>query len=124
MAKKEPAPEGGPDVVAPPPLLFLAPLAAGLALDRLFPLPPLPRAVRPAGLPLLGAGVGLLGWFFSTMVRAGTPIDVREVPTTLVETGPFKFTRNPAYLGMALTYTGINLLAGGRWPLLCCRAHC
>ena len=27
-------------------------------------------------------------------------------------------TRNPAYLGMALAYSGISLLAGGRWSLL------
>jgi protein-S-isoprenylcysteine O-methyltransferase Ste14 len=118
MAEKEPNAERGPDVIAPPPLLYLIPLAAGLVLDRVRPLPNLPRAVRPAGLPLLAAGLGLLGWFFSSMVGARTPIDVREVPTALVETGPFAYSRNPAYLGMALTYTGITLLAGGRWPLL------
>jgi protein-S-isoprenylcysteine O-methyltransferase Ste14 len=118
MAEQKPIPERGPDVIAPPPLLYLIPLIAGLVLDRRLPLPRLPRAARPAGLPLLAAGAGLLGWFASTMARARTPIDVREVPTTLVETGPFAYTRNPAYLGMALAYTGISLLAGGRWPLL------
>ena len=118
MAHEQPTPESGPDVIAPPPLLYLIPLGAGLVLDRLLPLPRLPRGLRTAGVPLLAGGVGLLVWFASTMIKARTPIDPREVPTTLVEDGPFAYSRNPGYLGMALTYTGISLLAGGRWPLL------
>jgi protein-S-isoprenylcysteine O-methyltransferase Ste14 len=52
------------------------------------------------------------------MTRARTPIDVHQAPTALVETGPFARTRNPGYLSLALDYSGIALLAGGRWPLL------
>lgn len=118
LAKQRPITERGPDVSAPPPLLYLVPLVAGLVLDRQLPLPRLPRAARPAGLPLLVGGIGLLGWFVSSMVRARTPIDVREAPVALVEAGPFAYTRNSAYLGRALIYTGISLLAGGRWSLL------
>jgi protein-S-isoprenylcysteine O-methyltransferase Ste14 len=58
------------------------------------------------------------GWFFTSMRTAGTPVDPREPPTTLVEEGPFAVTRNPGYLGLTLMYGGISLLAGGRWPLL------
>ena len=118
LAQQRPIPDRGPDVIAPPPLLYLIPLVAGLVLDRQLPLPRIPRGARAAGLPLLASGIGLLGWFVSSMVRARTPIDVREAPVALVEAGPFAYTRNPAYLGMALTYTGISLLAGGRWSLL------
>jgi|SRR5437588_118045 len=118
MAHREPSTERGPDVIAPPPLIYSVPLFTGLLLDRVLPLPRLPRGARLAGLPLLAAGAGLIGWFASTMIRARTPIDIREVPTTLVEDGPFGLTRNPAYLGMALAYSGISLLAGGRWSLL------
>ena len=117
MAHEQPASERGPDVIAPPPLLYLIPLGVGLVLDRVLPPPRLPRGLRLAGLPLLAGGVGLIGWFARTMIQARTPIDLRQVPTTLVEDGPFEFTRNPGYLGMALTYTGLSLLAGGRWPL-------
>jgi protein-S-isoprenylcysteine O-methyltransferase Ste14 len=113
-----PIEERGPDVVAPPPLIYLLPLLAGHVLDRLVPLPRLPRALRRAGPPLLAGGIGLGLWFVASMRRADTPLDPSRPPTALVEDGPFRFTRNPGYLGFALTYAGISLLAGGRWPLV------
>ena len=118
MSERRPSSERGPNVIAPPPLLYLGPLLGGLLLDRLLPLPRLPHAFRWAGSPLLAAGLALGGWFFATMNRADTPVDPHRAPTALVEEGPFEFTRNPAYLGMAFAYTGVTLLAGGRWPLL------
>ena len=109
----------GPDVVAPPPLVYLVPLLGGLLLDRLVPLPAPPRGLRrPLGVTALTAGLGLMGWFLGTMQRARTPVDVRQAPTRLVATGPFSYTRNPAYVAMAAVYTGISLLLGGRWSLL------
>ncbi|MGH7911238.1 MAG: methyltransferase family protein [Candidatus Dormibacteraceae bacterium] len=108
----------GPDVVAPPPLLFLGPLLAGLLLDRLLPPPKLPRTARALGVPLLAAGLGLGGWFFQTMRHAGTPLDPGQAPTALVESGPFALTRNPGYLAMTLVSGGLSLLLGARWPLL------
>jgi protein-S-isoprenylcysteine O-methyltransferase Ste14 len=113
-----PIEERVPGVVAPPPLIYLGPLLAGLALDRFLPLPRLPAALRGVGLPLLVGGIGLGAWFFASMRAADTPVDPYQAPTALVEKGPFRFTRNPAYLGFALVYAGISLLAGGRWPLV------
>jgi len=110
--------ERGPDVIAPPPLVYAAPLLAGFLLDRVLPLPALPRAVRAVGPPLVAAGIALGGWFFTTMRRAGTPVDPREAPTALVASGPFALTRNPGYISLALLYAGTALTAGGRWSLL------
>lgn len=36
----------------------------------------------------------------------------------LITGGPFKFTRNPLYLGLVLLYAGVCLAAGATWPLL------
>ena len=47
----------GPDLIAPPPLLYAGPLLAGFVLDLLLPLPRLSSALRLAGLPFLAAGV-------------------------------------------------------------------
>ncbi len=109
----------GPDVLAPPPLIYAGPLVGGLLLDRLVRLPPLPRSLRlPAGLAVLLSGTALAGWFVGTMRAAQTPLDVRRAPTRLVVDGPFRFTRNPGYVALALVYTGVSLLVGGRWPLV------
>ena len=99
-------------VVAPPPLIYAGPLILGLLLNRKFTAPFLPRGVaRVLGWPLLGGGMLLMGWFFRTMRRADTPIDPREPVSRLVTTGPFRYTRNPAYLAMTMIYGGITSLA-------------
>jgi protein-S-isoprenylcysteine O-methyltransferase Ste14 len=108
----------GPDIIAPPPLLYAGPLLAGFALDLLLPLPRLPGALRLVGLPFLAAGIALAIWFLLAMRRAGTPVDPREATTALVQSGPFRYTRNPAYVAFTLTYLGVSLLAGARWPLV------
>ncbi len=108
----------GPDIVAPPPLLYAGPLLAGFVLDLLLPLPRLSSALRLVGLAFLAAGVALAIWFLLSMRRAGTPVDPREATTVLVQAGPFRYTRNPAYVAFTLTYLGVSLLAGARWPLI------
>jgi protein-S-isoprenylcysteine O-methyltransferase Ste14 len=40
----------------------------------------------------------LNGWFAFTMRRADSPIDPRKPVSKLVIDGPFRHTRNPAYL--------------------------
>lgn len=105
-------------MIAPPPLVYLGPLLGGLLLDRLVQLPRLPRGLRlPVGLAALAGGAALGGWFATSMRAARTPVDPRRAPTRLVVDGPFRFSRNPGYVGLALVYTGVSLLAGGRWPL-------
>lgn len=111
--------ERGPEVVAFPPLIYLAPLVGGLVLDRLVPLPRLPRRfARPAGVALLAGGMGLTAWFLRAMHDAETPVDVRQAPRQLVIDGPFRYTRNPGYLAMAACYLGISLVTRARWSLL------
>ena len=99
-------------VVAPPPLIYLGPLLLGLLLKRKLPVPFLPRrAARSLGWLLLVGGISLMGWFVITMRRADTPMDPREPVSNLATDGPFRYTRNPAYLSMAMIYTGISSLA-------------
>jgi protein-S-isoprenylcysteine O-methyltransferase Ste14 len=106
-------------VIAPPPLIYLGPLVLGLLLKRRFPIPFLPRgAARVLGWPLLVGGASLMSWFFFTMQRADTPIDPREPASNLVTGGPFRYTRNPAYLSMAMIYAGVSSLANSLSSIL------
>jgi protein-S-isoprenylcysteine O-methyltransferase Ste14 len=112
-------PAGSPGVIAPPPLVYLGGLTVGFALQAFAAGPWLPVLVSvPAGAALAIAGGALARSFFRAFARARTPVSPYRPPTTLVTTGPYRLTRNPGYLGMALAYVGIALLAGAPWVLV------
>jgi protein-S-isoprenylcysteine O-methyltransferase Ste14 len=106
-------------VIAPPPLIYLGTLGIGLGLDAVIGTGSLPSALRlTVGPASIIAGVGLLGSFVEAFGRARTPIDPSAPTQTVVTDGPFRLTRNPAYLGMALTYAGIAIVANAPWALV------
>lgn len=108
-----------PGVLAPPPLLYAPALVLGLLLEWEVPLPAMPGAMSwPLGAVVVLAGVALGAWFFVSFRRARTPVDVRRSTTTVVTDGPFRFTRNPGYLSLTVTYLGIAVLADAIWPLV------
>jgi protein-S-isoprenylcysteine O-methyltransferase Ste14 len=118
----EPRPEDANDtagVIAPPPLIYLAGLAIGFGLEALLPGASLPGALRwIGGGVLVLAGAALLASFNSAFTRKGTAVEPWKPTTAIVTSGPYRLTRNPAYLGMALVYVGIALLAGAVWVLV------
>jgi len=105
-------------VIAPPPLIYLGALGVGFGLDRMIGTGTLPSAVSvPIGLASVAAGFGLLASFRDAFRRGETPIDPYTPSKTIVTDGPYRLTRNPAYLGMALTYAGIAIAANAPWAL-------
>ena len=108
-----------PGVIAPPPLIYAAALAAGLLSNRRYRIPFLPRPLsRTLGWPLMigGLAIGALG--SRAMRRAETNLDPYKPTTAIVTEGPFRFTRNPLYLSMILIYVGIAALANALPPVL------
>ncbi len=106
-------------VIAPPPLIYLGALAVGFGLNAAIGSGSLPRAAAlPVGGGLMVAGGALAATFVRAFIRAGTPVDPYEPTKTIVTDGPYRLTRNPAYLGMALAYAGIALVADAPWALL------
>lgn len=106
-------------VVAPPPLIYLAGLLVGFALEALLPGSEVPGAVRwGLGGAALLAGIGLQTAFITAFTRRGTAVEPWRPTTAIVTSGPYRLTRNPAYLGMALIFVGIALLADSLWALV------
>jgi protein-S-isoprenylcysteine O-methyltransferase Ste14 len=101
-------------VLAPPPLLYLGGLGLGLALDRRFNTPKAPPSVgRPIGVALLVGGGVLAARFVRAFRQANTAIDLRKPSTSLVTSGPYRFTRNPGYLSLTVMYFGATVVVGG-----------
>jgi protein-S-isoprenylcysteine O-methyltransferase Ste14 len=119
MTDAAPIPHAG--VHFPPPLLYVAGLAAGWGLDRWRALPMTPDASAArevAGL------VGLLIWLalflsaLATFRRARTTLIPNHPAAALVTRGPYRITRNPMYVSLVALYLGVTLLMNSWWPLL------
>lgn len=105
-------------VVAPPPLIYGGALGVGLLASRLYPAPFSSRRVaRFLGWPLIVVGIGLVELSALEFGRAGTNVNPYKPVAALVQEGPYRFTRNPGYLGAALIYAGVSLLARSSWSL-------
>ena len=65
-----------------------------------------------------GSRGGARGVAFRTMRAAETTILRSDKPvSSLVQDGPFRYTRNPLYLSDAITYGGIAILRNSLWAI-------
>jgi protein-S-isoprenylcysteine O-methyltransferase Ste14 len=107
-------------VIIRPPLAWALAVIAGLALDWLVPLPFLPADLD-AGWPgalVFALALALAVWAIVTITRAGSNVPTNRPSTTIVESGPYRFTRNPIYLGMFGGQIGLAIAFDNLWLLL------
>ena len=108
-----------PGVIGPPPLIFLAGLAVGFGLELLLPSVDLPTALAlVVGALLIVVGLALMVSFVRAFNAKETAFDPWQETTAIVTDGPYRFTRNPGYLGMALVYAGIAVASESLWVLV------
>lgn len=100
-----------------PPIAWAIAVLVGLALDWFYPLrflaPEMPTGAL--GGILFLAGLALLVWAATTFRRAGTQIPTTQPTTTIVDQGPYRFTRNPIYLGMFFGLIGLAVAVNSLW---------
>ena len=97
---------------------------AALALGRIRPLANEPDSVLTAwiicaiGSLVIVAGVVLSLWAVRTLHDRHTTVLPNRCSSYLVTSGPFRYTRNPIYLGYTLIMVGIGLITMNAWFLI------
>lgn len=112
-------PKDHPNVIAPPPLIFLGMVAAGIIGDSYLPLnfgSPTLRLVL--GVLVSAGGLALSARSVLELVRYKTHPDPRRPTTYLVTSGPYRRSRNPIYVAFGLMHVGAGIWTGKLWVLL------
>jgi len=112
-----------PGVIAPPPLIALATLLFGLALDWFLPSFIL-RGTFGFGTCLViavifiapGIAMAIVAW--RSFVQAGTNVEPWKPSLRLVTEGIFAWMRNPMYVGLILLLVGLAIALGSDWTLV------
>lgn len=108
-----------------PPAVFFLPMAAAAAVHYLvaplnftFPLVIGGPVVRFAVGAILGLiGLGLPALAMAQFRKTGQKVDVAQPTTSIIRTGPYRFTRNPMYLGAMLVHLGVGIGIGSAWVI-------
>jgi protein-S-isoprenylcysteine O-methyltransferase Ste14 len=113
----------GPEVanlgIIRPPLVYLGAIALGLLLHFAWPVRLVSRSVSGlgGGIVVLVA-VALFLWAVRTFRTAGTPVPGNRPTTTIVRTGPYRYSRNPIYLAFSLLQLGLAFWVNSLWLLV------
>ena len=118
-APEKPADKDHANVYFPPPLIHLSAILIAVGLAWRYPL------ALPTGALSIGLGVVLLAVSmliaraaFRQFSRNHNPVAPNKPIGDLMDGGPFRFTRNPLYVALALLQAGIGLISGSAWILL------
>lgn len=113
--------QDSPGVNLMPPTVFYACLACGGILEFLFPqnLPIFSVPVRIT----LGLVIALAGFVFMVVAheifkRSGTAVSTNQPAAVFVIRGPYRFSRNPMYVGGSAFFLGMGLTVGSLWMLV------
>jgi protein-S-isoprenylcysteine O-methyltransferase Ste14 len=112
----------GPDLPVLPPILLLGALVIAIILDFLplhFMAPPVgfnAQTVIGVIIAVVGLGIGFSA--LRLFRHSGTSPNPREATTLVVTDGPYRFTRNPMYLGFVLLLLGIALVFSLEWGVI------
>jgi protein-S-isoprenylcysteine O-methyltransferase Ste14 len=104
-----------------PPLIYGAAIAAAFLLQAYFPIEVAGTNIwiaRACGGVLVITAIVLDVWAMRTLLDCHTTILPNRCSTHLVTSGPYRFTRNPIYLGYTLATAGIGLAVLNPWCIV------
>ena len=106
----------------PVPWVFILAYLIGFVVQFYLPIPvQSPKVVRIsliAGLVLVIVGVAFAFSALGIFKKRSTTTIPFETPTSLVMSGPYRFTRNPMYVGLTLIYLGVAGTRAELWPVI------
>lgn len=103
------------------PVVYLAAVLSALMLHKVRPLDVVADwqlAMQAIGIIGFAAGVWLVGWGYVKLMRYRTGLLSSSATSHLVTSGPYRFSRNPVYLGYALAMLGTGLFTGNLWLVI------
>jgi protein-S-isoprenylcysteine O-methyltransferase Ste14 len=108
-----------PNVLPWPPMIYLASALAAYALGKVYSL----EFVHDHVFIIFGTIITFVGfaldlWAMVVMWRARTNILPHRGADSLIDSGPFRFTRNPIYLGNTVVMMGVSFYFDNGWFLL------
>ena len=110
------------DVVVKPPILFAGAVLLGCLLSWIVPIGPGLGSANTGALAAGGAlalvGLALGALSVRQFRQAGTSVIPGEPSTVLLESGPYRFTRNPIYIAFVILYFGLAVMLTSAWMLL------
>lgn len=99
--------------VPEPPVIFLACLVLTAGIHFVAPIAKVIHGpIRYAGVILIAVGIWLNLWTDRLFKKRTTTVKPFEEPASLIHDGPFRFSRNPMYLGMVIILLGIAVALG------------
>jgi protein-S-isoprenylcysteine O-methyltransferase Ste14 len=106
-------------VYFPPPLIHALGVVSGVNLSKLVPLM-LPPSVllTTLGASLLAIALAIASSAIRQFALSENPLAPNRPVGGLMKGGPFRYTRNPLYLALALMHAGIGLVSGDGWVIL------
>jgi protein-S-isoprenylcysteine O-methyltransferase Ste14 len=115
----ETGPAGGPlPGLLRPPIVFLFAILLGIALNHARPLPFVPSTLGLLGPLVILSAVLLFVLSLREFRAAGTSVRGSKRTTTIVRTGPYRFSRNPIYVSFILLLLGLAVWLDDLWLLL------
>ena len=107
---KKPTEQSHPKIL--PPHVAIASLILVIVLHYLYSIPLIPKPFSYLGIVFFVLGLLILFWSFGIFKKKETPILPGQKPTALVIEGPYRFTRNPMYLGVTTALLGVAVYLG------------
>jgi protein-S-isoprenylcysteine O-methyltransferase Ste14 len=114
--------ERGPGVRFPPPFIFVGGFLLAWLLQQRLAFDIATGGPGPAqsivGSVMLVVGLGLMASGLVTFGSNRTAVIPHRPARLLVRSGPYRYTRNPMYLGLTCAYIGLSIVLNWAWPFV------